>query len=65
MGQQMLNIDSIKQPQMREQVHNNLENKRQGSGLNEMLFVQNRLRMPNYLTMNRAKPFFVKPNSIA
>jgi hypothetical protein len=63
-GQQILNRDFIKQPHMRKQIQNSLENKLQEIGLGETRFVQNGLRISNSSNLNKVKAFSIKPNSI-
>ncbi len=63
-GQQMLDRDYVKQPQTRKQVQNTLKGRMQEVGLCEGQFVQNRLKIHNYLNLSRVEPFFVKPNYI-
>jgi hypothetical protein len=57
----MLDKDFVEQSKMKEHVHNSLENRLQEIGLSDAQFVQNRLRMCNSFSVDRVKPFFVRP----
>ncbi len=64
MGQQMLDKDFIKQPQMRKWIQNSLENRLQEIGQDETWFVQNGLRIHNSSNVSRVEPFSIRPNYI-
>jgi hypothetical protein len=49
---------------MKKQVQNTLEGRMQKVCLWEGNFVQNRLKIHNYINLNRVEPFSIRPNSI-
>jgi hypothetical protein len=63
-GQQMLDKDFVKQPQLIKLIQKNLEERMQEIILGEGQFVQNKLKIWNSPNVNIGNFFFVKLNSI-